>query len=76
MATHRDNDSNNRQFQQGHAGRDNQIIGGNYTNTTSINISLWISIAVITIVALGSYVVFNTEGILPKLEPAPNLEQS
>jgi len=71
------NNDNNRPNQWGQAGRDNRIVGGDYTNTTSINISVWISIVVIIIVALGSYVVFSPDGILPINDaPIPTKEQS
>ena len=52
-----------RREQKAHAGRNSIQVGQNYTSTTTINISLWISLLVIAIVALGSYVAFNTDGL-------------
>ena len=77
MTSNNGNDDKPLSKQWGKAGRDNQIVGGNYTNTTSVNVSVWISIVVIIIVALGSYVLFNPDGFLPPSNhPTPTVENS
>lgn len=51
------------QTQKAKSGRNSTQVGHDYVNQTSINISLWISLLVIVIVALGSYVAFRTDGL-------------
>ncbi|BDM83787.1 hypothetical protein [Acaryochloris marina] len=48
-------------MQQSKAGRDSIVVGRDYEKKTTINISLWISILIIVIVALGSTIFFTSK---------------
>ncbi|MGD2181867.1 hypothetical protein [Lusitaniella coriacea] len=54
------------QTQKASAGRDAQVVGGDYTNTRTTTINLWIPLLVISILALGglswAFVVGKNQG--------------
>lgn len=49
-------------IQAAKSGRNTIQVGGDYTKVSTINVSLWISIVIITIVAMGSHVAFRVVG--------------
>ncbi|MDB9524933.1 hypothetical protein PN498_02950 [Oscillatoria sp. CS-180] len=53
--------------QKAKAGRNNIQVGRDYTRSTTLNLSVWVSILVV--VALGSYVAIGTDWT-KKLSPA------
>ena len=65
---------NKQQIQHLNAGRDGAQYGRDTIRTTNVNVSLWFSILFITIVALGSYVVFGMDRPVDLLDLKQNID--
>lgn len=56
--------------QHSSAGRNSTQVGGDYQQSTTVNLSLWLSIGITLAVALGGYVVLG-----PDWSPLPSNNQ-